>query len=131
MFNCKSLIMKIERFEDAEVWCLARELAKEIYEITGKGEISKDFSFRDQIRRSSVSIMANIAEGFERKSTKEFLHFLYIAKGSAGEVRSHLYFAADIGFMDQESSNKLITSVSIISRSLSGFIKYLSETKES
>ena len=118
--------MRIERFEDAEVWCLARTLTKEIYEISGKGKISQDFSFRDQLRRSTVSIMANIAEGFERNTNKEFLHFLYIAKGSAGEVRSHLYLAGDIGYIDAQSRDILINSVSRISKSISGFIKYLS-----
>ena len=118
--------MRIERFEDAGVWCLARTLTKEIYEISGKGKISQDFSFRDQLRRSTVSIMANIAEGFERNTNKEFLHFLYIAKGSAGEVRSHLYLAGDIGYIDAQSRDILINSVSRISKSISGFIKYLS-----
>ena len=117
--------MKITRFEDAEVWQLARTFVQSIYRVTGKGKISTDFGFRDQIRRSSVSVMANIAEGFERKSKNEFKQFLFIAKGSAGEVRSHLYVANDIGYINKEEFNKLSEDIQIISKSLSGFIKYL------
>ena len=73
---------KIERFEDIDAWKKARELTKNIYEITAKGDISKDFALKDQLRRASMSIMANIAEGFEREGNKEFRQFLALAKGS-------------------------------------------------
>ena len=81
------------RFEDIEAWQKARELTKVVYQLSGRGHFAKDFGLRDQIRRASVSIMANIAEGFERDGTGEFIQFLAIAKGSAAEVLSHAYVA--------------------------------------
>ena len=83
------------RFEDIEAWRQARVLCGEIYRVSGKGPFAKDFGLRDQIQRASVSIMSNIAEGFERSGTGEFIQFLTIAKGSAGEMRSQLYIAFD------------------------------------
>ena len=85
----------------------------------------KDFDLARQIRRASVSISSNIAEGFERNTDKEFIHFLYIAKGSAGEVRSQLYLACDLGYLSQEILDNLLTEVTEISKLLGGFIKYL------
>ena len=81
----------IQKFEDLEAWKIAREVTRDIYKLSSKGEFIKDFGLRDQIRRSAVSIMSNIAEGFERDGDKEFVQFLSIAKGSAGEGRSHIY----------------------------------------
>jgi four helix bundle protein len=85
----------IKRFEDLEAWQLSRELTNQIYTITKNGPIARDYGFRDQIRRAAISIMNNIAEGFERGSNKDFVKFLFIAKGSAGEVRSLLYVSLD------------------------------------
>lgn len=90
----------VNRFEDLICWQKARLLVKQIYLLTGKASF-KDFSLKDQIQRAAVSVMANIAEGFERGTKDEFLYFLYIAKGSCGEVRSHLYVALDQGFIIQ------------------------------
>lgn len=84
--------MKIERFEDLPIWKDARALSRAIYEISRS---FKDFSLRDQMRRAAVSVVSNIAEGFERGSNKEFLQFLYVAKGSVGELRAQLYVALD------------------------------------
>ena len=117
--------MRIERFEDAEVWSLARALARDVYDLTRSDKFKTDYSFRDQMRRSAVSIMANIAEGFERRTTGELVQFMFIAKGSAGEVRSHLYLALDIGYLEQQKFDGLFQSCEKISKSLSGFIKYL------
>jgi four helix bundle protein len=89
-------VAKIKRFEDIKAWQAARELVSAVYRVSGKGKFEKDFGLRDQIRRAAVSVMSNIAEGFERCSDKEFNRFLYIAKGSAGEVRSHLFVALDL-----------------------------------
>jgi four helix bundle protein len=86
-------MMKIKRFEDIIAWQKAKELSVQVY---GLFENSKDFGFKDQIQRASVSVMNNIAEGFERRGNKEFRHFLYIAKGSCGEVRSMLYLAKEL-----------------------------------
>ncbi|MGA1977614.1 MAG: four helix bundle protein [Bacteroidales bacterium] len=119
----------IQRFEDLEVWQLARSLVKDIYEITQKTEFQKDFGLKDQARRCAVSIMANISEGFERKTQKEFINFLFIAKGSCGELRSHIYVAFDLGYINKETFDNLQNKTLTISKSLSGFIKYLSKSE--
>ncbi len=90
----------IKRFEDLIAWQKSRELTREIYVLTSKHEFSHDFGLRDQIRRAAVSVMSNIAEGFERSGSREFHQFLVIAKGSCAEVRSQLYTALDIGYID-------------------------------
>lgn len=119
----------IKRFEDLDIWKLAREFSKEIYEITNKGKFSKDFRLRDQIRASSGSIMDNIAEGFERDGRKEFIQFLYIAKGSCGEARSQLYRSCDVGYISKNDFEIYYQKAMIISQSLSNFIKYLRQTE--
>ncbi len=116
--------MKITRFEDIEVWKLARELVNDIYKITEKSPFDKDYGLKNQITRASVSIMS-IAEGFERKSNKEFVQYLFIAKGSAAEVRSQLYVVFDLKYIDNETFANLSNKAEIISKSISGFIKYL------
>lgn len=93
---------KIEKFEDLIAWQKARELTKEIYLLTSKEPFSKDFGLRDQIQRASVSIMSNLAEGFERRRRSEFHQFIVIAKGSCAEVRSVLYGALDVGYIIEE-----------------------------
>lgn len=120
--------MKINRFEDMEVWQLARGLVKDIYEQTNKDFFSRDFGLKNQITRAGISVMSNIAEGFERKSNKEFIQYLFIAKGSAGEVRAQLYIALDLEYISEEEFNKLFNKTEIISKSLSGLIKYLSKS---
>ncbi|MEA3318067.1 MAG: four helix bundle protein, partial [Bacteroidota bacterium] len=96
--------MRIDRFEDILSWQKAKELTIQIYKLFEK---SKDFGFKDQIQRASVSIMNNIAEGFERKSNNEFKQFLFIAKGSCGEVRSMLYLANELKYLSTEICNKI------------------------
>ena len=112
--------MKIERFEDIIAWQKAREITVNIYKSFSD---SKDFGFRDQIQKASVSIMNNIAEGFERRSDKEFKHFLFIAKGSCGEVRSMLYLAMDLEKLQPTVCKKLFLLSQEISKILSGLIK--------
>ncbi len=90
--------MRIERFEDIEAWKEARELVKNIYD---KFKDIRDYSFKDQIQRASVSVMSNIAEGFDRGTNKEFIQFLVIARGSLSELRSLLYNALDLDFIDE------------------------------
>lgn len=114
--------MKIVRFEDIISWQKARILTKLIYKLFNS---SRDYGFRDQILRASVSIMNNIAEGFERKGNKEFKNFLFIAKGSCAEVRSMLYLAFDFGYITNSSFKDLILKTEEISRLLSGLIKTL------
>ena len=93
-----------QRFEDIEAWQKARELTKAIYAMSNDGQFARDFGLRDQIRRASVSIMSNIAEGFERTGDAEFRHFRSMAKGSVGEVRAQLYVALDTGLIDGSPS---------------------------
>jgi four helix bundle protein len=116
---------KIERFEDIDAWKKARELTKVIYEVTAQGKIAADFSLRDQIRRAAVSIMANIAEGFEREGNKEFRQFLATAKGSVGEVKSLLYVALDNGLTSPEQFQRIMALANDVSRLLAGFLRYL------
>jgi four helix bundle protein len=117
---------KIERFEDIEGWKRARVLTRQVYKTTNTGEFARDFGLRDQIRRACVSIMSNIAEGFERGGgDKEFARYLSIAKGSAGEVRAQLYVALDVGYLTQAEFDELTQLASEISRLLSAFMQYL------
>jgi len=116
---------KIERFEDIEAWKKARELTKIIYEVTSQGKLATDFSLRDQLRRASVSIMANIAEGFEREGNKEFRQFLAMAKGSVGEVKALLYVAVDAGLTSPEQFQRISALADEASRLLAGFLRYL------
>jgi four helix bundle protein len=113
--------MSIKNFEDLEIWKDARALTRAIYQLTGDLKFSKDFGLRDQIRRAAVSIMSNIAEGFERGGNQEFIQFLYVAKGSCGEVRSQLCVAMDQGYVDQKVVDDLLTSL----KRLSVMIKHL------
>jgi four helix bundle protein len=97
----------IKQFEDLQVWQLARELSKEVFEITSVEPFCKDFRFRDQVRAAAGSVMDNIAEGFERSSQFEFVNLLGIAKGSAGEVRSQLFRAYDQQYISKEQLENL------------------------
>jgi four helix bundle protein len=114
--------MKIDRFEDIIAWQKAKLLTVNIYKLFSD---NKDFGFKDQIQRASVSIMNNIAEGFERKGNAEFKHFLFIAKGSCGEVRSMLILAKEIEKLDEQTTNELLHLCEEISKILSGLIKSL------
>jgi len=120
--NYKTLNMKVNCFEDLVVWKFSKDLSLDIYRLF---ESSTDFGFRDQILRASISIMNNIAEGFERKTNNEFKQFLFIAKGSCGELRSMLYIAKETKKIN-ESEFKVLYDCSIqISKMLSGLIKKL------
>ena len=114
--------MTIEKIEDIIAWQKAQSLSFNIYETFG---LIKDYGFRDQIQRAGVSIMNNIAEGFERKGNKEFKHYLFIAKGSCGEVRSMLYLAQRLGYIKKEKFKGLYEQSVEVSKMLSGFIKTL------
>lgn len=116
---------KINSFEDMEVWQRSREFCRLIYELSAQGTFAKDYSLKDQINRSSGSIMDNIAEGFERGGNKEFIQFLSCSKGSCGEARSQLYRAFDKAHIDQEKLNTMLEKAIELSRQLSGLIGYL------
>ena len=119
----------IQRFEDIEAWKAARELSKAVYGVSSKGAFARDFALRDQIRSAVVSVMSNIAEGYERDGNREFCQFLSIAKGSAGEVRSQLYIALDAGYIDEEEFRRLSSLAIDVSRLLRGFMRYLASTE--
>ncbi len=116
---------KIEKFEDILAWRKARSLNKAIHKITNNSRFSKDFSLKDQIRRASVSIMANIAEGFGRRSKKEFANFLNMAHGSAAEVQCHLYIALDQEYINKKTFEILYKEVYEVSKIIQGFMRYL------
>ena len=117
----------ITRFEDLEIWKLARELCREIYlSYTGSDSFRKDFGLIDQINRASGSVMDNIAEGFERSGRKEFRNFLSIAKGSCGEIKSQLYRALDRNYILQEHFDCLCNKADLLGRKIGAFIKHLS-----
>ena len=116
---------KFKSFEDMEVWKKARIFNGLLYNLTNQKTFSFDNDLKRQIRRASVSISSNIAEGFERNSDKEFSQFLYIAKASAGEVRSQLYLAFDLKYLKSEDFDLLQEKVVEISKMISGLIKYL------
>ena len=115
----------IKRFEDIGIWQKARELVKDIYTITASGSFAKDFSLRDQIRRAGVSIMLNIAEGFARKTDKEFAQFLVQAHGSSAEVQSALYIALDQEYIKKDKFDELYNKTEEISKMLTSFSQYL------
>ncbi|MGH9929677.1 MAG: four helix bundle protein [Pyrinomonadaceae bacterium] len=105
-----------KRIEDIQAWQKARQATRMINELTGKGMFAKDFGLRNQIQRAAVSIMANIAEGFGRRSDKEFANFLNIAHGSVSETQSYLYVALDLSYIDQISFTKLYELLDEVSR---------------
>jgi four helix bundle protein len=115
----------ITRFEEIEAWQTARELTKMIYAITNEGLFSRDYGLRDQMRRASVSVMSNIAEGYESRTQGLFIDFLGRAKASSGELRAQLYIAFDIGYFDQQQFDILFDLVDKCSRQLSRFMKYI------
>lgn len=122
---------KFKSFEEINSWQKARNFNKKIYEITDSESFKRDYDLVRQIRRASISISSNIAEGFERNTDKEFVYFLYIAKASAGEVRSQLYLALDLNYISKIEFEELFENVSDISKLISGFIKYLNDSQRS
>ena len=120
---------KGKRFEELVVYQRARGLVNEVYALTRRPAFAKDWGLADQIRRASVSIMSNIAEGFERGSNAEFVQFLYISKGSSGEVRSQLTVAMDQGYITEAECERLSDSCCVVSGMLSSFINYLKGAK--
>ena len=117
--------MKVQRFEDLICWQKARELTNIIYELTQLPQFGKDFELVRQIRRAAISTMSNIAEGFDRWSRKEFVRFLDISKGSAGEVRSQLYIGLDRQYITAEQFEKGKAAAMNTSNTIGGLIGYL------
>jgi four helix bundle protein len=120
--------MKAAKFEELEIWQIARELSKDVYIITSIGPFNCDFRFRDQIRAAAGSIMDNIAEGFDRGGNKEFIQFLSIAKGSAAELRSQLYRALDQNYIDEIKYKEIDDKADKLARKTANLISYLKES---
>lgn len=123
--------MRISRFEDIQAWQMARELCKIVYMLSSDDKFSRDFGLRDQTRRAAVSIMANIAEGFDTHSNAEFIQFLCYALRSASELQSHLYIAQDQGYLKEGQFADLYDKASMVKRLVFSFIEYLREHKKS
>jgi four helix bundle protein len=121
---------KIEKFEDIDAWQKARKLTREIYRVTNQGAFAKDFGLRDQIRRASVSIMSNIAEGFGRGGNREFIQFLSMAKGSVSEVQAQLYVAVDAGYLTKDQFQQLYSLSQSTGNLIGGFIRYLTKSAD-
>lgn len=117
------------RLEDIHVWQKARQLTRQIYEATSNGRFAQNYGLRNQIQRASISIMANIAEGFGRRSDKEFANFLNIAHGSATEVQSHLYVALDLSYISESVFNELNSLLDEISRMTLVLAQHLRRSK--
>ena len=122
--------MKIQKFEELNIWKDSLRITKEIYDFTSKREFSRDFGLRDQIRRAIVSVSSNIVEGFEKNNNNEFVRFLRIAKGSAGEVRSQLHIAFAVNYITEVEFEKTSNDLEILSAQIGKFIAYLVEKKQ-
>ncbi|MDR8393503.1 four helix bundle protein [Aliifodinibius sp. S!AR15-10] len=119
----------IKKFEDLEIWQESRILVNKIYELTRQGEFDKDFGLKDQVRRSTVSVMNNISEGFESRTVKRFIDYLGRSKASCGETRSMLYVALDCKYMTDEQFDECYNLATKISRKIYRFTKYLEKYK--
>jgi four helix bundle protein len=121
--------MTVQNFEDLNVWKQARLLIQEVYRLTKTEKFSRDFGLRDQIQRAAISVMSNIAEGFERGGNQEFSQFLYVAKASCGEVRSQLYVALDQGYVTHDETEKLRQSFKRLAGMISNLIAYMRQSE--
>src|SRR3972149_2863982 len=117
----------ITRFEEIEAWKTARELTHLVYQISAQGVFERDFGLKDQIRRASVSVMSNIAEGFESRTDVQLINYRGMAKASAGEVRAQLYVSLDQKYLTQTQFDKAFTLAQTASRQLMRFIQYLEQ----
>ena len=115
-----------KKFEEIDAWKRGRRLVKSIYALTNEGLFANDFGLKEQIRRAAVSVCSNIAEGFGRRGNKEFIQFLWIAKGSAAEVQSQLYHARDLKYVQHDTAKELYSEVNVISAEIYSLIKSLS-----
>jgi four helix bundle protein len=121
--------MQIYNFEDLEIWQKARELCRKVQIITKETSLKHDYHLREQIRASVGSVMDNIAEGFERGGNKEFIQFLYIAKGSLGETRSQLYRCYDNGYISDDIFTMYVSETKVLSAMIFRLIEYLKNSE--
>ncbi|MCB9455819.1 MAG: four helix bundle protein [Anaerolineaceae bacterium] len=119
----------VERFEDLIAWQKARKLTAAVYQVTRQGDFARDFGLSSQIQRASVSVMSNIAEGFERNNPGDFSRFLTIAKSSCAEVRAQLYVALDVGYLNQGQFSELMQQSTEVSRLISGLKKSVEKNR--
>jgi len=119
----------IRRFEEIQAWQTARELTRSVYALSNRGAFARDFGLRDQMRRAAVSILSNIAEGFESRTPRLFVEFLGRAKGSAGELRAQTYVALDAGYIEPPEFDTLLEQAQQCSRQISRFMAYLKADK--
>jgi four helix bundle protein len=122
--------LPITRFEDIEAWQMARELNRLVYEVTQKNNFSRDFALKDQVRRASVSIMANIAEGFDSGTNAEFTRFLSYAQRSCSELQSEIYVALDQHYLTKEEFKEIYLLADQTKAKIGGFIKYLKQSSK-
>ena len=115
----------IERFEDIQGWQAARELTKMVYAVSKRGAFARDYRLRDQINGSAISVMSNIAEGFDASTDREFIRFLGYARRSASELQSQIYIALDQDYISQEEFNRIYAQATKTKRLIGGFIRYL------
>jgi four helix bundle protein len=123
--------MKISRFEDLECWKEARLLVRHVYRATSTAEFKKDYGLSVQIQRAAISVMANIAEGFVRRSNKEFIQFLFVGMLSAAEVQNHLYVASDLHYVSDVLFKEIYFEADKTARIISGLITYLKQNQAS
>lgn len=123
------VVAKIERFEDMDAWQAARKLMQMIYAVSTKGSFAKDYRLRDQIQGSAISVMSNIAEGFDAGGDAEFIRFLGYARRSASELQSQLYIALDQNYIDQQQFNRIYQQAIETKRLIGGFIRYLKKSQ--
>jgi len=121
----REVALMAQAFEDLEVWRDSRRLARLVYEVTGQGSLRHDWDLRRQMRRSAVSVMSNIAEGFDRGTNRDFARFLHVAKGSVSELRAQLYLAQDLGYAEREQLTVLLAGYDALGRRISGLVAYL------
>jgi four helix bundle protein len=114
-----------KNFEDLPIWKEAKDLAVRIYKITKEDKLKRDFGLSEQIRRATLSISSNITEGFDRSSRKEFIKYLYIAKGSVSEVRSQLFICKELGYLDNGISEELLGRTTSLTRQIGALISFL------
>jgi four helix bundle protein len=122
--------MKIQKFEDLNIWKTSLFITKQVYDLTAKEKFSKDFGLRDQLRRAIVSVSSNIVEGFEKNNNNEFVRFLKISKGSAGETRNQLHIAFVVGYITSAEFKKISDELEVLSAQIGKFISYLVQKKK-
>ena len=122
--------MKIEKFEDLEIWKISLSITKNIYDLTFTEKFSKDYGLKDQIRRAIVSVSSNIVEGFEKNNNNEFIRYLRISKGSCGEVRNQLYIALTVGYISDSEFEELNQKAKTLANKIGKLIIYLEGEKK-